>query len=205
MSYRIKLMGFRTSVTPQSLAQLLKHDPLGCFVDRNHDHVGYIVKIRTMKHAARLMGKWHNKDIDGQKLKCQLEFNPTGSTQRSRSIRPASSIDGDGFSSGRARSGSRPRATRSVQSDLNKSDMCDIDNEPLSILDNRELDGNRRIIRKATEEILRSSSITNLSRARSAEKIASSSGSKCKFTLPEGANDSHPYGSPFQISCRPVY
>ena len=148
--------------------------------------VGYIVKIRTMKHARRLMSRWHEKDIGDQKLKCQLEFNPKFAAQRGRSGQRGTSIDGKGFANRPSRSRRRTRATRSVQSDFDPSAMRDIDNgDARSTLENRELDKDRRIMQQATKGIIPRSSNTNLSRGNSSENIASLASSKCTFARPQ--------------------
>ncbi|CAF4743695.1 unnamed protein product, partial [Rotaria sp. Silwood2] len=111
--YRIKIAGFKTEVTPQNLNK--RFGPNNYYVDRRHDRIGYVVRIKTMKYAKQLMTKWHNKNIDGQLIRCQLELNPI--RQRSRS-RPAS-IDGE-LKRNRARS--RPRDACSVQSSQETSE-----------------------------------------------------------------------------------
>ncbi len=45
-------------------------------MDRFQDHIGYIVQLKSMKYARRLLVKWHNKEVQGQRLRCQIELDP---------------------------------------------------------------------------------------------------------------------------------
>jgi len=174
--YRIKITGFQTEVTREYLNRQL--GPNNYYVDRKHDRIGYVIKIKTMKYAKQLMTKWHNKDIDGQKIKCQLELNPIPSTRHDRSRSRAASIDGE---LKRHRSCSRARDAYSVQSSQETSDLGDSDTTMSITFDNREADRDRRISGKALHEITRTPSKTNLRHASSSENITSSVDTKCKF------------------------
>ena len=87
-TYRIKLTGFLTPVTPEYLAQLLNQKLDHCFVERKNTHVGYILKVKSMRYARRLMNKLHNQQIEEHHLKCQLELDPVLPTSRMRSPTP---------------------------------------------------------------------------------------------------------------------
>ncbi|CAF3919413.1 unnamed protein product [Rotaria sp. Silwood1] len=166
--YRIKITGFRTEVTPQNLNQRLGSN--NYYVDRHHDRIGYVVKIKTMKYAKQLMTKWHNKNIDGQLIKCQLELNPISFGHRHRSQSRAASTDGE---LKRKRCRSRPRDACSVQSSQETSDLGDNGNSLSITFDNREVDRDRRICRKAFDDITRTPSKTDLHHASSSESISS--------------------------------
>ncbi|CAF3817147.1 unnamed protein product [Rotaria sp. Silwood1] len=174
--YRIKITGFRTEVTPQNLNQRLGSN--NYYVDRHHDRIGYVVKIKTMKYAKQLMTKWHNKNIDGQLIKCQLELNPISFGHRHRSQSRAASTDGE---LKRKRCRSRPRDACSVQSSQETSDLGDNGNSLSITFDNREVDRDRRICRKAFDDITRTPSKTDLHHASSSESISSLVEMKCKF------------------------
>jgi hypothetical protein len=91
--YRMKLSGFRTEMTSESLT--LRFGSHNYCVDPRDPRVGYVVKIQTMKYAKQLMDKWHNKEIGDGRIKCQLELNPTALSVRGRSRSPARSTDGE--------------------------------------------------------------------------------------------------------------
>ncbi|CAF4214561.1 unnamed protein product [Rotaria sp. Silwood2] len=165
--YRIKIAGFKTEVTPQNLNK--RFGPNNYYVDRQHDRIGYVVKIKTMKYAKQLMTKWHNKNIDGQLIKCQLELNPIPLAHRQRSRSRPASIDGE-LKRNRARS--RPRDACSVQSSQETSDLGDTDNNLSITFDNREMDRDRRIFRQAVNSITRTPSRTSLHHASSSESIS---------------------------------
>ncbi len=174
--YRVKITGFKTEVSPQNLTQ--RFGSHNYFVDRKHDRVGYMVKIKTMKYAKQFMIQWHNTDIDGQKIKCQLELNPIKSARHYRSRSRAASSDGE---LKHHRSRSLPRDACSVQSSQETSDLENTDNTMSITFDNREADRDRRICGKVLSDITRTPSKTNLRHASSSESITSSVDTKCKF------------------------
>ncbi|CAF0765289.1 unnamed protein product [Adineta steineri] len=147
-NYRVKLSGFRTQVTPKNLAQ--RFGSHNYYVDSNHDRVGYIVKIQTMKYARQLMAKWHNKNIDDQNITCQLELNPISSAHRNICRSEAGSINEERK---RNRSRSRPRDAQSVYSIQDTSDLGDPDNTNSMMIDNREFDRDIRISAKAIRDV----------------------------------------------------
>ncbi len=174
--YRVKITGFETAVTPQSLTQRFGSN--NYYIDRKHDRVGYVVKIKTMKYAKQLMSKWHNKVIDGQKIKCQLELNPIPVAHRSRSRPRAASIEGDLIL---RRPRTQPQDAQSVQSSQETSVFGDTDNTMTIQFDNREADRDRRICGKALNDITRSRSKSNMRHASSSESITSLVDPKCEY------------------------
>jgi hypothetical protein len=76
-TYRIKITGFETELTPKLLGQLLNYEnEKQYYINRSENRIGYIVKLQTVKFAKRLFLQWHNQEIEGgHKLKCQLELN----------------------------------------------------------------------------------------------------------------------------------
>jgi hypothetical protein len=131
-----------------------------------------------MKYARQLMTEWHNKDIDGQKIKCQLELNPGSFARYNRARSPAASINEEPK---HHRPRSRPRDARSLRSSQETSDLEDTSSTMLVSFDNREADRDRRICGKALNEITRTPSKTNLHHASSSESITTVIDMKCKF------------------------
>jgi len=181
--YRIKMTGFDTEVTPQYLTQ--KFGSNNYYIDRKHVYIGYVVKIKTMKFAKQLMTKWHNKDIDGQKIKCQLELNPIMFAHYNRARSRAGSIDEE-LEHHRPQSRSRPRDAYSLRSSQETSDLGDTDNTMSISFDNREMDRDRRISGKALSDVIRTPSKTNLHHASSSENITTVTDLKCKFLFLTG-------------------
>jgi hypothetical protein len=161
--YRVKISGFKTEVTPQTLAGKFGFN--NYYVDRKHARVGYVVKIKTMKYAKQLMIEWHNKEINGEKVKCQLELNPIAPAHYNYSRSRATSIDGEPK---RQRSRSRPQETHSVQSSYDTYELEDIDNTMSITFNNLEAERDRRISGKALSEVTQTLSKIDM---------------KCKFSL----------------------
>ncbi len=176
-NYRVKLTGFERTVTPEYLTQRFGFNFY--YVDCKNNRVGYVVKIKTMKYAKQLMTKWHNKNIDGQKIKCQLELDPR--PNRARSL--AASADEQPR---HHRPRSRPRDARSLHSSQETSDLGDTDNTMSISFDNREADRDRRICGTALNGITQTQSKTNLNYASSSESIITGIDSKCKFLFLRG-------------------
>ena len=100
------------------------------------------------------MMKWHNQDIDGQTIRCQLELNPRF-FNRSRSETQPTDID-----KARGRSRSRPRNATSLRSD---SDHCtsDITSKPLNDKEIKELDRDIRLSAEPIRNVIHARSQTN--------------------------------------------
>ncbi len=173
-NYRVKFTGFKTNLTPDNLAQLFGVDSRNCYVNFQNLRVGYVVKIKTIKYARQLMIEWHNQDIDGQKIKCQLELN----LRPNRAPSPAASADGKPK---HHRPQIPQRDARSLQSSQGTSDLDDTDNINLISFDNKEVDRDRRICGKPLKDITQTLSKTSLHRASSSETIATVTEIKCKF------------------------
>ena len=174
--YRIKLAGFETEVTPDNLTQRFgRHN---YYVDCKNDRVGYVVKIRTMKYARQLIKNWHNKMIDGQRIQCQLELNPSSSHHNFRARSPTRSVGGK---SERQHSRTRPQNTRSLRSNQDASDLQDVDNVVSTSTINKEADRDRRIFSRAVKDISQSPSTTKLHHATSSDNVFAENDAKCKF------------------------
>ncbi|CAF1416937.1 unnamed protein product [Adineta ricciae] len=169
-TYRIKMSGFQKEVTPDYLKQTFGSN--NYYIDRKHDRVGYVVKIKTMKFAKKLMSKWHNVNIDEQTIKCQLELNPVLSNSVSRSRSETASLNGE---EKRQRSRSRPQDTYSLRSNLemNKDSTSDFTSKSF---DNKELGRDDRISGKAMRDATRVSSQPNIASTINGTKHTSPSG-----------------------------
>jgi len=135
-----------------------------------------------MKYARQLMSQWHDKDFDGQKIKCQLELNPKQPARYNYARSQAGSIDEERK---HHRSRSRPRDTRSLHSSQGTSDLGDTDNT-MSRVDNREADRDRRICGKALKDLTQTPPKTKLHHASSSESIIPVIEMKCKFLFLRG-------------------
>jgi hypothetical protein len=123
-----------------------------------------------MKYARQLMIQWHNKNVDGQKIKCQLELNPRLFPHPNRARSPAGSIDEE---TKHRRFRSRSRDAHSSQSSQETSDLED--------KDNGKADKDRRICGNGLNDITRTLSKTNLHDASSSESHTTLIDKKCKF------------------------
>ena len=179
-SYRIKLTGFRTAITPGDLALLLKQKPESCLVERKNAYVGYIVKLKTMRYTERLMTELHDRQIGEHKLKCQLELNPSFANLRNRPATRQRVGNYQNVENDRARQSSRSRTASNVQSDENKVTPTQ---------------GDSRDAWRSINPALTSSS----------ESIASTGRSTREFLFPETYHRSQHFGRRFQFSCRTVY
>ena len=180
-TYRIKITGFHEAVTPDSLKQLLGSTNLNCYVDSSQDRVGYVVKIRTRKYAKRLMTRWHNNNIGGQQLKCQLEVNPT-LRDRSQSRGPRSD-----------RRTRYPQSdTSSVRSSQEKSNLGDDDRDEQPVFDEREVGRDARIFRNAVQSVTPNARQSSLRPVSSTDSIPTSAQEKCRCFLTARITNPHP-------------
>jgi len=175
--YRVKLSGFETVVTLQNLTQRFGLN--NYYIDRRNDRVGYVIKIKTMKYARQLMIQWHNKDIDGQKIKCQLEFNIRSNRVRS----PAASTDEEPK---HHRPLSHLRYSRNFHNSQETSDLEDIDDIISTSFNNGEANGDHRTFGKVLTDIDQTLSKTNLHHVSSSESITTGIDRKCKFLFLRG-------------------
>ena len=153
------------------------------YIDRKRDHEGYVVKIKTMKFAKQLILLWHDKNIDGQTLKCQLEFNPMPFARHTGARSRAGSTDDEQEKSRADEAGRTLRYTKSDPGSEETSGFAEIDDIILPTVDNKELDRNRIFFREAMKGILTPTRNLNSSRAHSSVRIASQSEPKCKYIL----------------------
>ncbi len=149
-----------------------------CYVNPSHNHIGYIVKLKTFKFAKRLIQKWHNKEIEGgHKLKCQLELDTFLSTSYGR------------FNSISTRNDSRPCRTSSPSSDSSSKNSRD---SSLSKNDNdfnikksvdRQSNNENESFGRISETLI-NHSVSNTERKRSStESTTSSIDLKCKLNF----------------------
>ncbi|CAF1008546.1 unnamed protein product [Adineta ricciae] len=75
-SYRIKITGFQTDITPEVLSSLSKHPDNKYYVSSHDKKTGYAIKLKSINSTQRLFEEWHERTLDGHNtLQCQLETN----------------------------------------------------------------------------------------------------------------------------------
>ena len=170
--YRIKLTGFHEELTAAYLSQLLDLQKSNLYVDEKQNRVGYFGKIKTMKFAKKLMMRWHDKEFDGQTLKCQLEISPFSPRRNSNRSRGGRGDKGSKYS------GSGTGSVRSIQEKSNCGDYDDDDEPP--VFDDREVGRDGRLFGSAMRSMTSSPRKSSLRRASSSETIQNSVEPKCK-------------------------
>ncbi|CAF3619215.1 unnamed protein product [Rotaria sordida] len=144
-TYRIKISGFGKKLTRISLAQWLHQNEKYCYVDERQNQVGYIINLITLKYAKQLMKKWHNSNIGGSKLKCQLEINQKSSMHRalSRSLQSLNNGETDNDACGRrnSRSSNNYSAQSSRDSSISRAD----DHSPITVLNDQHINSEGRL------------------------------------------------------------
>ena len=154
-TYQLKITGFQKKLTPDILSKTLNEK--NCFVKRSQESVGYIGPIRTIKYARRLLEKFHNKFVDGQRLQCQIELCQrflTGiSSSRSGSMSNLAAKETDSSSRisrlQQAKNDSRNNSGRSSPA------RDDSDSEPRAVDDEDEFSHGRRSFSRSREDIIK--------------------------------------------------
>ena len=127
------------------------------------------------------MTRWHNNNIDGQQLKCQLEVNPT-SRDRSQSRGPRSD-----------RPTRYPQSdTSSVRSSLENPNHGDGDRDEPPVFDEREVGRDARIFGNAVRSVTPNARKSSLRQSSSTENIPNSVERKCKYFLAARITTLHP-------------
>jgi len=183
-TYRIKITGFRKKLTPEILAKTLQQsNPKTCYINPHQDHTGYIVQLRTRKYAKRLMAKWHNKEIDGQKLKCQIELNTRFSIPKTL-CRYGSMLNLE------TRENDSPRLDRSCQqsndstkTDRNTSAVRENNDSYITILDDQDFNKEAKIFDRSIEDIRKQKSSEAKRKSKSAEIVSLSVHPKCTYMI----------------------
>ncbi|CAF4297795.1 unnamed protein product [Rotaria socialis] len=173
MSYRIKISGFEKKPTRKSLAELLHQQEKSCYVNENQNKVGYIIYVITFKYAKHLMKKWHDKSIDGQKLKCQLEINQP-SNMHSALSRSKQSLSGSNSElNTRWRRTDRSSISSSTQHSRESSVSRDEDRSEIRVLNDECVGHEGRLYAQAFNGIGKSLEKLSMRTKRSTENIAS--------------------------------
>jgi hypothetical protein len=179
-TYRIKITGFRKKLKSESLTQIL-HEK-NCYVDQHQDRVVYIAQVRTMRYAQRLIAKWRNKEIDGQKLQCQIELDPRSSM--SKTLYRSGSM-----SNLKARENDSPRLDRSCQrlnNSANTSRDISISREnsdpQITTLDDQDFNNEARSFDRSVEDIKQKATEAKR-KSKSAEIVSLSVHPKCTYMI----------------------
>jgi hypothetical protein len=183
VTYRIKITGFQKKLTPVILARILRHlPPNACYINRDQDHVGYAVRLRSMKYAKRLMSRCHDKEIDGQMLKCQLELHLPSS--RSKSLPRSGSIpnlkvrENDSLYSSR----NCRQSNNDMASSLGSSASRATSDPEITTLDHREFNHEARIFAQSRDSLVKQRGVDAKYKARSTESLTISAHFKYKTT-----------------------
>ncbi|CAF4027885.1 unnamed protein product [Rotaria sp. Silwood1] len=149
-----------------------------CYVDENQNQIGYIINVITFKYAQQLIKKWHNKDIDGSKLKCQIETNQQSSMHRGLSRSLQSLNDGERDNDSRGRKNRLSKNNHSAQSSRDSSMSRDDDHSQITVLDDQHINSEGRLYAQAFNNMGKSWKNHSLQSASSTESISSSSNQK---------------------------
>jgi hypothetical protein len=183
VTYRIKITGFQKKLTLEILARTLQYSPTKpCYINRNQDHIGYVVLLRSITYAKRLMSKWHDKEIDGQMLKCQLELNPPHSRpkilSRSGSTSNLEVRENDSLHSSRNCRQSNNNITSSLESSASRATS----DPEITTLDDQEFYQEARIFAQYRDSLVKQREVDAKHKARSTESLTTSAHSKCTTT-----------------------
>lgn len=177
-TYRIKITGFEQKLTIDYLERTLREKK--CFILRSDDTVGYVGPLRTMKYARRLIDKWHNKDIDGQRLQCQIECNirSIASTRSSRAGSRSSlaSKDNDDRDFERSRPSANSSANNSRESSLSRNDS----DTGIRVLNDVDINYEPRLYQRSVDEVVRQRNSDIKKQAKSADHLSSYTERKSK-------------------------
>ena len=169
ITYRIKITGFEQKLTPDYLERVLREKK--CFILRSDDSVGYIGPLLTMKYARRLIDKWHNKVIDGQKLQCQIEYNirSIASTKSSRAGSRSSLASKDNDDRDFERS--RPSANSSANNSRESSPGNNSDTG-IRVINDVDINYEPRLYQRSVEEVLKQRNTDKKKQAKSADHLS---------------------------------
>jgi hypothetical protein len=155
-TYRIKITGFQKKITPEILAQILNEKQF--FVNQSQDFVGYIGPLKTMKYARRLLAKWHNKSVDGQKLQCQIEWHQRSSMNKVLS---------------------RSESPSTLPANTNDSDS----ESEITVLDGKEFNYEARLYNRSIEDIIKQKKANVTGITKSAENLPLSADRRCTYII----------------------
>lgn len=152
-TYRIKITGFKQKLNKDYLERTVGEKK--CFIRSSDDTVGYVGPLRTMKYARRLIDKWHNKVIDGQRLQCQIECNirslasARSSRAGSRSSVTSQGNDDRDFSRGRA------SANNGGDSSRENSPFRDNSDTGIRVLNDVDLNCEPRLYQRSVDDVVK--------------------------------------------------
>lgn len=165
-------------MTDEILAKILYEKK--CYVSQNDDRVGYICHIKTMKYARRLMSKWHNREIDGQKLRCQIELVPkSSSSQKLFRFRSMSNLEARENNSHRI--GRCDQQLNNNRKNTRDASLSKQNSDPeITILDDQDINDEGKLFSRYRNDIIKQRDLDAKWKTKSTEALNSSNYSKCK-------------------------
>jgi len=180
-TYRIKIIGFQKKLTLEILNRILNEK--NCYIKRNQDRIGYIGQIKSMKYARRLMAKWHNKEIHGQKLQCQIELDPVStrckSISRFGSMSNLETRKNDSRRIGRSYEQLNCSTSTSRDTSISREDS----DLQITTLSDQEFNNEGRLFDRSLGQIIKQRDSDTKSKARSTEYGSLPLLSKCKHMI----------------------
>jgi hypothetical protein len=163
------------------LAQILNEKK--CFVNKSEDFVGYIGPLRTMKYARRLMEKWHKKSVDGQKLKCQIEWNQRSLITKasSRSGSASNLVTNENHSRGFGRNHQAKNNSRNSSRDASPS--RDDGESEITVVDANEINFEARLFNRSVENVAKQKEADTKRKTKSTENFPLSDDRKCTYII----------------------
>jgi hypothetical protein len=154
-----------------------------CFVKQSQDSVGYIGPIRTMKYARRLLAKWHNKLVDGQRLQCQIEWCERFSMAKPLS-RPGSMSNFAGKETNSPRLGRSDETTNdSRNSSRRNSTSRDGSDSGIVSVDDKELNYEPKLYHRSREDIIKQNEADMKHKTKLTENLPLSTDRKCMYII----------------------
>ncbi len=163
------------------MAQILNEKK--CFVSRSEDFVGYIGPLRTMKYARRLMEKWHKKSVDGQKLKCQIEWNQRSLITKAspRSGSSSNLVANENHSCGFGRNHQAKNNSRNSSRDASPS--RDDSESEITVVDANEINFEARLFNRSVENLAKQKEADIKRKTKSTENLSLSDDRKCTYII----------------------
>jgi hypothetical protein len=154
-----------------------------CFVKQSQDSVGYIGPIRTMKYARRLLEKWHNKLVDGQRLQCQIEWNQRFSMAKPLS-RPGSmsNLAAKETDSSRLSRNRQPTNDSRNSSGRTSPSRDDSDSE-IRAVDDDEFNHGARSFSRSRDDIIKQKEIDMKHKTKPNKNLPLSTDQKCMYII----------------------
>jgi hypothetical protein len=183
MTYRIRITGFKEKLTPAILSRILRFpDENKCYINRFQDQIGYLVLLRSLKYAQRLMVKWHNREINGQLLQCQLELNQIKPVFRTSAGSTFQLNKEETKHQTHGRSRSCERIDKNTKTSRDSSNSGDDKDSEITVLGECDTDDNSRLFAHQRDQLLKQKISDDKHKASSSQNLGSSVHPKRKST-----------------------